>query len=133
MRLFCNNVHEDSSINGVHITGLHLANVVLIVRELLAVARYLSNRSGHSAMWDFGLGLDGTLGVRPILNVNNPFYSTDHPGHPGADYRQTTRASVLELEQAPGAVAERLAGMLYRNFDISNEKFLAVFSEESDE
>jgi hypothetical protein len=33
----------------------------------------------------------------------------------------------------PGAVDERLAGLLYRNFEISDWRFLAVFADGGDE
>lgn len=129
MRLFFSFFHENWTVNEVPFAGLNLANVVLIVRELQALARYLSGRCGHSAMWDFGLGLDGITRIRPILNARFPIHAGDHPGYPGTEYRQTTRATVLELEQAPGVVAERLAGRLYRNFDIADDTFLAVFAD----
>lgn len=131
MRLFFNALHYQWGLNDVPRTGLYLAWTVSVVRELLAVARYLSNRCGHSAMWDFGLGLDGMSSVKPILNIHNPFYADDHPGYPAADYRQTARASVLDLEKVPGAVAERLAGKLYRTFDADDPKFLTVFADEA--
>jgi hypothetical protein len=129
MRLFFNALHFQWGLNDVPRTGLNLASVVALVRELLGVARYLSNRCGHSAMWDFGLGLDGMSGVKPILNIHNPFYADDHPGYPAAEYHQTARASVLDLEKVPGAVAERLAGKLYRTFDVDDERLLAVFDD----
>lgn len=133
MRLFFNALHRQLGVNGVEFIGLELAYVVLIVREFLAFARCLSERSGHSAMWDFGLGMDGLSEVRPILNVQYPFFASDHLGYPGGDYRQTTRASVLELEKTPGAVAERLGGQLYRTFDVSDETFLSVFADPTEE
>ena len=45
-------------------------------------------------------------------------------------HTHTTRANVLELVKAPGTVAERLAGGLYRTFDINDEKLLAIFDDE---
>jgi len=130
MRLSFNYIHHTWNINGVEKTALNLVAVVLIAREMQAVARYLSGRCGHSSMWDFGLGLDGLAGVRPLFNMEYPQHARDHFGYPGTDYRQTTRASVLELEKTPGAVAKRLAGKLYRTFDVNDERFLTVFKDE---
>jgi hypothetical protein len=130
MRLSFNYIHDTWNINGVEKTALNLVAVVLITREMQAVARYLSGRCGHSSMWDFGLGLDGLAGIRPLFNMGYPQHAADHFGYPGMDYQQTTRASVLDLEKAPGAVAQRLAGKLYRTFDVNDEKFLTVFKDE---
>lgn len=84
-------------------------------------------------MWDFGLGLDVLDGVRPFFHASMPAYAADYYGYPGTDYRQVTRASMLELEKTPGVVAERLAGKLYRIFDLSDEKFLTIFADATEE
>jgi len=133
LRLFYNAPAHSFNVNSTPRTGLRLWEPVSITRELLAVARHLSDRCGHVAAWDFGLALDSMRGVRPMADPSYPFYPHDHPGYPGNDYRSTTRANVLELQKAPGAVAERLVGRLFRNFDVSDEKLLAVFADETDE
>jgi hypothetical protein len=133
MWLFFNALHWQWGQNDFPRTGLYLASVVTLVRELLSVARYLSNRCGHSAMWDFGLGLDGMSSLKPILNAHYPFYADDHPGYPAMEYRQTARASVLDLEKVPGAVADRLAGKLYRTFDVTDPNFLSVFADAAED
>lgn len=62
--------------------------------------------------------MNGTLAV---TEGTNPVSDEDEPGFPAADYRRTTRVSVLELGRAPGAVTERLLGHLYRTFEITDD------------
>ena len=118
------------SLNGdvVSYVAVHVAEIVLVTRELPAVAKYIADWCGHSSMWDFGLGIDSMRATRPMVDVSGPSDVLNH-SYPGNDYAATTRASVLELAKSPGAVAERLAGRLYRTFEINDEKFLSIFDD----
>lgn len=118
LRLFHNAVSAVRAMNDIHV---RLHQIALVVRELLVVAQYISDQCGHSSMWDLGVALDCMNGTHPVTEGTNPVSDEDEPGFPAADYRRTTRVSVLELGKAPGAVTERLLGHLYRTFEITDD------------
>jgi hypothetical protein len=121
---------EPGQFNGIQYTGLRLEAVALIVRDMLVLARKISQRTGHTAMWEFGLAVTGISGARAM--PSNPHVFVVGHEYPGSAYRRTARATVLELEKVPGAVTERLAGMLYRSLDVSSSAWLSIPLEDPD-
>jgi hypothetical protein len=111
--------------NGIQYTGLYLEAVALIVRDMLTLARKVSDHSGHVAMWELGLAVTGIGGARAVTSNPRVFIDTYHQ-YPGSAYRRTARATVLDLEKAPGAVTGRLAGLLYRTLDITSSPWLGI-------
>lgn len=116
---------EPGQFNGIQYTGLYPEAVALIVRDMLALAHKISERTGHTAMWEIGLAVTGISGARAIASNPRVFIAAPQ-GYPGSAYQRTTRATVLELERGPGAVAARLAGLLYRTLDVSANEWLGI-------
>jgi hypothetical protein len=105
-----------------------LEYTVRAVREVIVLAREISTRYGHAAMWDLGIAVTSLAGARPELDRGQVM---DRPGYPNPQYTCTTRASVLELEKTPGGVADRLVGRLYRTFNMEEPLFMTIFDDES--
>jgi hypothetical protein len=122
---------EPREFNGIQYTGLYLEAVALIVRDMLALARKVSEHSGHAAMWELGLAVTGISGARAVTSNRRVFVDTYHQ-YPGSAYRRTARATVLDLEKVPGAVTGRLAGLLYRTLDITSSPWLGIPLEDPD-
>jgi hypothetical protein len=116
---------EPRQFNGIQYTGLYMETVALIVRDMLALARKLSEHTGHAAMWELGLAVTGISGARAVASNPHVFLAAHHE-YPGSAYGRTARATVLDLEKVPGAVTGRLTGLLYRTLDISSSPWLTI-------
>lgn len=116
---------EPRQFNGIQYTGLYPETVALIVRDMLVLARKVSEYTGHAAMWELGLAVTGISGARAVASNQRVFIAMHHE-YPGSVYRRTARATVLDLEKVPGAVTERVAGLLYRTLDISSSPWLSI-------
>lgn len=91
--------------------------------QFVAVARGLSEAVGHHGSWDIGIGIVNMAGT-VSWEATNAFRPS--AAVYGADtYDSTTRATVVELEQRPEAVAERLVGRLCRAFRVDQHPAIA--------
>jgi hypothetical protein len=114
------------SINGLEYPALFLDIAGIAVREILAIALHLSDRAGHIARWELGVAVTGIEGARPRSTDPHRHDSYYPLGYPSAAYRKGTQANVLELGNAPGAMAERLLGRLYRALDVSDSAWFTI-------
>jgi hypothetical protein len=122
---------EPGLFNGIRHTVLYLEAVAFIVRDMLAFTLNVSNHTGHSAMWEFGLAVAGIRGAR--ARASNPrVFTAEHHEYPGSTYWSTARATVLDLHKAPGAVTERLIGLLYRTLDLSSSAWFNIPLEDAE-
>ena len=118
------------SPQGVTSPGLYLEAVVTAVRELLAITLEISRRTGYAGMWDLGAAVTGIAGARVapwVKTMSAPFIFAT--GYTRNDYHRGTRASTAELEQVPGAVAERLLGSLIRGLNASSPRVAVALSD----
>lgn len=90
--------------------------VVGVTHQFLGVARGLSEATAFIGSWDFGLAVVNMAGT--VSWEGSQAFVSMPATYGGRTYQSTTRATVVELEQRPQSVAERLAGRLCRAFRV---------------
>ncbi len=116
--LFAGKIGEaNQNFNGVGFTGVYLDVVASMVRGLLSWTVLLSEATGHATSWDIGVTVSNLFGARALPNARTPRTATlGLIGNPydAREYTGTARASLAELMKNPGAVTQRLLGLLAR-------------------
>ncbi len=96
---------------------LYLDQILTTCRQFLALAAELSSGFGFAGSWQLGIALTGVYGRQgTAFHGMDPNRCWSPPTYPEQEYRRTTGASVRELQENPGRVAERLLGRLVRSF-----------------
>lgn len=76
------------------------------------VARTISRATGFTGMWDIAVGLTELRGAYSWATSEGMIIGK--PAYSAPDYRQSTRATLAELEESPNLVVDRLLGRLLR-------------------
>jgi hypothetical protein len=113
-----NAAKEGTSSSSKRDPEIYLTSIIILVRQFLIATLNLSDTSGYSAMWDIGLAINGTREAfgRGRIQIINAFPLR----WPNETFEQTTRTSVAELALMPGAVTERLMGLMLRTFSLES-------------
>ncbi len=121
LRVFCGRASYLSERNA----GVPLAFEALVVgicRQLLSIVGTVSISAAYMGSWQLGVAIQG-LGGCVSAGLAQDFLSMT-PVYDADGYREATRASFEEIDQRPGAVAERLLGRLTRALGSSGRQRL---------
>jgi hypothetical protein len=89
---------------------LAVANALRLVHW----ARVLSEKTDYRGAWAFGLAATNLHGLKSYQAFAEWGFDLDYDFYDRESYEATTAAHVSELENSPGAVADRLVGGLLR-------------------
>lgn len=103
-----------------------------LVRRTVSMASLVSDLTGYLGPWMFGVAATNIAGKpaygsgRINLSTSGTF-GTDQP-----EYRRYTEASMIEVQQTPGAVTERLVGRFLRSVGFENAPLIRPLLEDLD-
>lgn len=117
IRLFCGRLTIDSRQDDYRQMLLD-SLVAAYAWRVVSWAGEIARLTGYRGAWGFGLAgkrLEGSESSR----MKNDFGQRSYP-YDRDEYEESTTATFAEIEDAPGAVAERLAGYLLRGVGTSS-------------
>ena len=86
----------------------------------------VSAATGYGGEWVFGVGVTHAGGASSWIKTQN-FFDGDAAAYPDESYEQFARASVVEIQDAPGSVTRRLVGRLLRSLGTDEHPDIAAF------
>ncbi|MFI8085793.1 helix-turn-helix domain-containing protein [Kitasatospora sp. NPDC086009] len=126
LRLFMTRLSDGTGPNSTDAEQVLLdVGAVILTRHMLELIRLVSDEVGYHGNWAVGVGATRLRGRRRhsshLRFPGNHKYSAD-------TYEETTGVTLAELNDAPGAVTQRLLGPLLRSLD-SEEEFAKALND----
>jgi hypothetical protein len=90
------------------------ALAAMYMRRLVNWARALGEKSGYTGAWAFGVQATQLRGLSSSASMDNRLNFYSPPAFDSEDYRESTLATSLEMNEQPWSVGERLVGRLFR-------------------
>ena len=112
LRLFCGRASYLSRSDSGNPLAFELLMIGLF-RQLLGVVSAISESARYLGSWDFAVAVQGLRGCTSAELAQD--FMSSCPVFSADAYREGTRASIEELRQRPGEIANRLFGRLVRS------------------